>query len=179
MLFCKVTYTIFWLFCKSPFFNMSVSLQFRAALVFRYYSFVSTTTHLQCSSQHFARASKKPRIGEIVHRINLKSGGVSTFFDDNSLMKLITNRLCKLCLDIHAGHRFYTFFSFVLVAEMCKNRVRPMNWFRLPKQGASKNAAPDTKTKRQHQATGTKTRALHETGKTTHRLLPSRGPRHE
>ena len=82
-------------------------------------------THLQCNLQHFARASKKPRIGEIVHRKNLKSGGVSTFFDDNSLMKLITHRLCKFCLDIHAGHRFYTFFSFVLVAEMCKNRVRP------------------------------------------------------
>lgn len=52
---------------------------------FRYFSFVSTTKHLQCNLQHLARASQKPRIGEIVHRKNLKSGGVSTFFDDNSI----------------------------------------------------------------------------------------------
>jgi len=173
----------FWLLCKSPFFKMSVSLQFRAALAFRYFSFVSTTTHLQCNLQHLARASKKPRIGEIGHRKNLKSGGVSTFFDDNSLMQLITHRLCKFCLDIHAGHRFYTFLSFVLVAEMCKNRVRPMNWFRLPKQGASKNAECQT----QRQKDNTKQREgkrepYTKKGpptKTTHRLVPPRGPRHE
>lgn len=149
---------------------MSVSLQFRAALVFRYYSFVSTMRHLQCKLQHFARASKKPRIGEIVHRKNLKSGGVSTFLDDNSLMKLITHRLCKFCLDIHVGHR-------------AKIEVRPMNWFRLPKQGASKNAECQTQRRKDNtkQREG-KREPYTKKGpptKTAHRLVPPRGPRHE